>query len=266
MQDGIRGEVVVELTFDANGEIIEYQVLSAPEELRSSGLRSALTGHYQVRSPRSFQVIVDYSAPPGAVLTDNGKPIVGLANGDAVMAGILESIKLDGLPEPVRIGEMNRLQIFRGRSMSPDLLREILATVDTETVGKVTAQIVRLTPTGDSTLELVFGGEDLTSYTTVFAPAIRVESALQAERLLKRVDPAYPAQGLKYRIQGVVHMDVWITPDGRVASVQPTRGHPLFLQSAHRAVSQWVYKPTDGLDNIVTEIKVEFRFQNGVDD
>ncbi len=61
-------------------------------------------------------------------------------------------------------------------------------------------------------------------------------------------------------------MDVWITPDGRVASVQPTIGHPLFLQSAHRAVSQWVYEPTDQPDNIVTEIRVEFRLQNGVDD
>jgi hypothetical protein len=42
----VQGEVVVELTFNVNGDIVDSGVLSGPEELRQRGLQTALRGGY----------------------------------------------------------------------------------------------------------------------------------------------------------------------------------------------------------------------------
>lgn len=62
-QKRVEGSVVVELNFNANGEIVESRVLSGPEELRESALQTARQGKYGINTARSLQVIVDFKLP-----------------------------------------------------------------------------------------------------------------------------------------------------------------------------------------------------------
>jgi TonB family protein len=62
-QKRIQGSVVVELNFNANGEIVDSRVLSGPEELRQSALQTAVQGKYAIHTARSLQVIVDFKLP-----------------------------------------------------------------------------------------------------------------------------------------------------------------------------------------------------------
>jgi len=62
-QKRVEGSVVVELTFNARGEIVDSRVLSGPEELRQAALQTALQGKYGVNVERSLQVIVDFKLP-----------------------------------------------------------------------------------------------------------------------------------------------------------------------------------------------------------
>jgi TonB family protein len=65
----IEGTVVVELTFNANGDITDSRVLSGPEELRRAGLQSALQGTYNINTVRTLQVVVDFKLPARGTIT-----------------------------------------------------------------------------------------------------------------------------------------------------------------------------------------------------
>jgi TonB family protein len=84
-QKGIEGRVVVELNFNANGEIVDARILSGPEELRQAALQTALQSTYGIRTARSLQVMVDFKLPPagtgelsGAVKDGLGASIPGV--------------------------------------------------------------------------------------------------------------------------------------------------------------------------------------------
>ncbi len=62
-QKRVEGSVIVELNFNANGEIVDSRVLSGPEELRQSALQTAVQGKYAIHTARSLQVIVDFKLP-----------------------------------------------------------------------------------------------------------------------------------------------------------------------------------------------------------
>jgi len=53
-QKRVEGSVVVELNFNANGEIVDSRVLSGPEELRQSALQTALQGKYAINTARAL--------------------------------------------------------------------------------------------------------------------------------------------------------------------------------------------------------------------
>jgi len=62
-QKGIQGTVIVELNFNARGDIVDSRVLSGPEELREAAIQSALLGDYAISTARSLQVIMDFKLP-----------------------------------------------------------------------------------------------------------------------------------------------------------------------------------------------------------
>ena len=70
-------------------------------------------------------------------------------------------------------------------------------------------------------------------------PSVRVGSGGEAPRLLKRVEPLYPAAALHARVEGVVIVEVWVGVDGTVTDAKVLRGIPLLDQAALDAVRQW---------------------------
>ncbi len=61
--------------------------------------------------------------------------------------------------------------------------------------------------------------------------------------LLHRVEPEYPEEARRQRIQGVVALDVRIGRDGAVQDVKVVSGHRILTDAAVAAVKQWRFKP-----------------------
>jgi TonB family protein len=73
-------------------------------------------------------------------------------------------------------------------------------------------------------------------------------------KLVKEVEPIYPAEARKAGIEGVVIMEATTDLYGRVADVKVLRSIPALDQAAKDAVRQWVYEPmiVDGKPRPVT--------------
>lgn len=90
---------------------------------------------------------------------------------------------------------------------------------------------------------------------------IRVGAGIEAEKLIRQVQPVYPALARQARVQGTVRFTAVIGKDGTIQNLQLISGHPLLVQAAHEALNQWVYRPTllNGEPvEVVTEINVNF--------
>lgn len=72
----------------------------------------------------------------------------------------------------------------------------------------------------------------------------RVGGAVQAAKLVNRVQPVYPPLARQTRISGTVRLHAIIGKDGGVSQLSVESGHPLLVQSALDAVRQWRYQPT----------------------
>jgi len=72
----------------------------------------------------------------------------------------------------------------------------------------------------------------------------RVGGAVQAAKLVNRVQPVYPPLARQTRISGTVKLHAIIGKDGSVQQLQVVSGHPLLVQAALDAVKQWRYQPT----------------------
>jgi len=82
--------------------------------------------------------------------------------------------------------------------------------------------------------------------------------------LIHRVEPEYPAIAKQARVGGVVQLVGVIGIDGHLKELRLVNGHPLLAQAAIRAVSQWLYSPTElngELVEVEAPITVTFRLQ-----
>jgi protein TonB len=98
--------------------------------------------------------------------------------------------------------------------------------------------------------------------TPALPPRIRVGGAVQAARLVHRVDPVYPALARQMRIAGTVELTGVIGTDGQIRELRVVSGHPFLVHAALEAVRQWVYRPTllGGVPvEVITTITVLFR-------
>lgn len=90
---------------------------------------------------------------------------------------------------------------------------------------------------------------------------IRVGGMVESANLVKKVTPLYPPLAKQARIQGTVRFTALIGADGNVLSLQLVEGHPLLVESAQQAVSQWQYKPTllnGNAVEVITQIDVNY--------
>jgi TonB family protein len=90
---------------------------------------------------------------------------------------------------------------------------------------------------------------------------IRVGGNVQAANLIRKVVPVYPPLAAQARVQGTVRFQAVIGENGAIQNLQLVSGHPMLVESARQAVSQWLYKPTllNGQPvEVVTTIDVNF--------
>jgi bla regulator protein blaR1 len=72
---------------------------------------------------------------------------------------------------------------------------------------------------------------------------IQVPTHVMAERIVKKVQPKYPVEAKKARIQGAVVLNVKIGKDGTVENLKVVSGPKELQRSALDAVRQWTYEP-----------------------
>lgn len=68
-------------------------------------------------------------------------------------------------------------------------------------------------------------------------------SSMLEGSLIRRVQPVYPPLARSARIQGPVILAAVISKDGTMENVKALSGHPMLVQAAVQAVSQWRYRP-----------------------
>ena len=74
---------------------------------------------------------------------------------------------------------------------------------------------------------------------------VRLTSKLTQGRVLRKVEPLYPAIARVARIQGAVQVQIDISETGAVTNVTLLSGHPLLREAAMRAAKQWLFIPTE---------------------
>lgn len=73
--------------------------------------------------------------------------------------------------------------------------------------------------------------------------ALRVSQGVSQGLLVKRVQPAYPAQARQMRVQGAVELQATISKEGDITAVKVLHGDSTLARAAVDAVRQWKYKP-----------------------
>jgi TonB family protein len=98
------------------------------------------------------------------------------------------------------------------------------------------------------------------------AQRVRVSTGVAEKLLVKRVNPDYPKDLRKQRIQGMVVLRVNISKDGDVIDIRPVSGQPALAQLATEAVKQWKYKPyllNGQAVEVETEVRINFTLSGG---
>jgi protein TonB len=101
-----------------------------------------------------------------------------------------------------------------------------------------------------------------TSKTAVDLPRVHLSEAAAALHLLKKVNPIYPPNAKRARIEGDVVLRILIGTDGRVAVLDVVSGNQMLRDAARRAVLQWGYETYDRngqISEVVTLARVQFR-------
>jgi TonB family protein len=91
--------------------------------------------------------------------------------------------------------------------------------------------------------------------------APRTKAEPSGSRLIRRVEPEYPADARAQGIQGPVVLDVQIGGDGAVTNVDVVSGDPLLANAAVQAIKQWRYRPyfVDGRA-VESQARITIRF------
>ncbi|HEX6503317.1 MAG TPA: TonB family protein [Terriglobales bacterium] len=91
-----------------------------------------------------------------------------------------------------------------------------------------------------------------------------VSSSVMGQRIIHRVDPIYPSDALKAKIQGQVTLEALISEDGTVRDVYAVSGPEALRSAASDAVKWWRFEPyrVNGRAAAVhTLIEVDFRLE-----
>ncbi len=90
----------------------------------------------------------------------------------------------------------------------------------------------------------VLGGVTREEPADMSKEAVRAVGEIKPPRLIKKVDPEYPAQARRERIEGVVILEATTDKEGSVSDVRVLRSKdPLLDQAAMDAVRKWEYEP-----------------------
>jgi TonB family protein len=267
LNEGISGDVVVDLKLNEKGEVYDASVVSGPPALRAAVLKSVLNWHYDLsgdtRRPEHFEIAVRFAAPPAA-------PGRTEAATTGLGAPTLARIDVSGVPAGLRDRVLSSIPVHEGERLNPANLPAIVhgvAEIDEH-------NHVSLRETGRDEVELVIAiGESKPSGSSAALPVltnvpvelgakrIRLGGTAEQANLVTKVMPVYPPLAKQTHMQGKVVLNALIDREGKVKGLELVSGEPLLADAAVDAVKQWVYRPVllngDPVE-VITRIDVNF--------
>lgn len=194
-------------------------------------ISTALTGN-DVAFPRRFvNTAIDFIPPPPSLRNAEAMPLprIGLPSGASV-----------GVPVPVPDAEI-----------TPDATIATQEQMNTSESGIETGD-----PSGTVTIPdgavLVDDGPPPAFVPVEKQPAV-----------VRRVDPVYPELPRRAGVEGTVHVNMWVTKEGRVKQAVVVRSSsPMLDDAALEAARQWVFTPAvmNG-GPVAVWVTVPFRFR-----
>jgi len=73
---------------------------------------------------------------------------------------------------------------------------------------------------------------------------LRIAEKVQAAKLVQRVEPQYPKEAKKKKIEGNVRIRILVDNDGSIIKTDVLSGHHVLAKAAAEAVRHWRYQPT----------------------
>ena len=90
-------------------------------------------------------------------------------------------------------------------------------------------------------------------------------SAVIVGRLVRRVEPGYPTQAVKERIEGSVVIEAIVSETGDITSIKSVSGPPALTSASTEAAKRWRFSPTTVEGVPVPAIaKLTFRYDLGL--
>jgi TonB family protein len=80
--------------------------------------------------------------------------------------------------------------------------------------------------------------------------------AQENRKAISDPNPAYPDAAKRFRLTGVVKVQVLIEPNGQIKAVKVIGGHPLLVNAVQETLKNWKYAPASG----ETTAQLEFNF------
>jgi TonB family protein len=95
-------------------------------------------------------------------------------------------------------------------------------------------------------------------------PRAQVPTEVMQKLLVHRVEPAYPAEARKEKLEGIIALDIVVGRDGTVTSMRALNGPDVLARAAMDALRWWKFEPyrVNGEPAIV-ETTVAVEFKNG---
>jgi TonB family protein len=156
-------------------------------------------------------------------------------------------------------GQLKRMQVVSGH---PILVPAAMESVRKWTFPPIPSE---MTWTFDIAFKLPPDASQAMDSARPAVPArIKVGGNIQAAKLLRNVEPAYPAAARAEGIQGDVTLQIVIDKTGQVIQADPIDGNPVLAAAARDAVLQRAYQVTllNGEPvEVVTQAVVSFRIQ-----
>ena len=290
----IEGPVMLEVQLAADGTVADATVLSGPVELRRAALQSVLQWHFEKGAPARVPVTVQFTLPNPATTA------VTRVGAGPDRTGKLRGIEIRGL-SPEAAGQLKtQLALETGQEVDKKMLERIHKTIrefdshlDMQALpvpedgvllhifvasDMRSEKVVKVVPRnwvpdgkGGETLAPPRGGGvpggvigGIVGGVPAMPSRIRVGGNVQAAKLVRSVAPEYPPLARQARIQGVVRLQVTVSPEGHVNSAQVESGHPLLAPAALAAARQYEYSPTllNGKPvEVVTTVEVPFKLE-----
>ncbi len=73
--------------------------------------------------------------------------------------------------------------------------------------------------------------------------AVAVPTDAMQKLLVHKVDPTYPLEARKQKLQAVIALDIIVAPDGSVLKVRPLNGPDILAEAAVDALRWWKFEP-----------------------